>query len=434
MVASMRIRIPGPLLSLISILAICASAAFAQTFVPEKIVFSGTELSQAELLAYTGLHPGEAVTRDQIQAASDKLTGTGLFTDVRFSFDGSELSFVLNPSMAVVPVRYDNFPWWDDATLNGAVGAKIPLFHGSLYPGGPMREQVIAVLTSLLEAKDVRGAAITTAPVGDANGDQVAIAYRIDTPAVVVEPVRIEGYSGVWTQPLEAVEKATDGQAFDGTMRDKVAAAVRGVYDGRGFLGMTMTDPAWGVPRVMGGKVLVPVKVTITSEGGGQFRVSGLHIEGDLFMTEEQFAQRAKLHAGDVANPQLWKQAQEMAAAAYKTHGYMEAKIDAVPALDRANHTVDYTIKVEPGAVYRMGKLTVANLSEAQKAEVLAYWKMREGEVFNPSLIPQFMEDYHRLRAPELQSIRGWNFRAKWTADQEAHTVDVLLTFEPPAR
>ncbi len=421
-------------LSVVMALAVCASAAWPQTFVPGKITFSGSELSQAELLAYTGLHPGEAITRDQMQAASDKLTGTGLFTDVRFSFDGSELSFALNPSVAVVPVRYDNFPWWDDATLNSAVATKVPLFHGSLYPGGPMREQVIAVLTSLLAAKGVEGAAIGTSPIADANGDQVAIAYRIDAPAVVVEPVRIEGYSGVWTQPLQSVEKAIDGQPFDASMRDKVTAAVRAVYDGRGFLGMTMTDPAWGEPRLMGVKILVPLKVAITSEGGGQFRVSGLHLEGDLFMTDEQFAQRSKLHVGDVANPGFWKQTQEMIAAPYKTHGYIEAKIDAVPALDRTKHTVDYTIKVEPGAVYRIGKLTVANLSEAQKAEVLPYWKMREGDVFNASLIPQFMEDYHRLRAPELQSIRGWSFHAKWTADKSAHTVDVLLTFEPPAR
>lgn len=416
------------------ILAIYAGPAIAQTFVPEKITFSGTELSQVELLAYTGLHPGEAVTRDQMQAASDKLTGTGLFTDVRFSFDGSELSFALNPSVAVVPVRYDNFPWWDDAALNALVAAKIPLFHGSLYPGGPMRDQVIAVLTSLLAAKGVEGAAIVTSPVGDADGNQVGIEYRIDSPAVVVEPVRIEGYSGVWTQPLQSVEKAIDGQPFDASMRDKVTAAVRAVYDSRGFLGMTMTDPAWGEPHLMGGKILVPLKVAITSEGGGQFRVSGLHLEGDLFMTDEQFAQRSKLHVGDVANPGFWKQTQEMIAAPYKTHGYIEAKIDAEPALDRTKHTVDYTIKVEPGTVYRMGKLAVANLSEAQKAEVLPYWKMQEGDVFNASLIPQFMEDYHRQRAPELQSIRGWSFHAKWTADLGAHTVDVVLTFEAPAR
>jgi outer membrane translocation and assembly module TamA len=151
-------------------------------------------------------------------------------------------------------------------------------------------------------------------------------------------------------------------------------------------------------------------------------------------MNEEQLAQRGKLHPGDVANPQLWKQTQELVAAPYKTHGYLDAKIDAVPALDRAHHTVDYTIRVEPGAVYHMGKLTVVNLSSAQQAEVMPYWLMREGDAYNPTLVPQFMEDYHRERAPQLQSIRGWSFNAKWSANRDTHAVDVVLTFEPPSQ
>ena len=120
-------------------------------------------------------------------------------------------------------VRYDNFPWWDDKTLNAAVVAKVPLFHGAIYPGGPMRDQVKGALTSLLVAKDVRGSVITTAPVGDANGEQVGIAYRIESPRVVVGAFHIEGYSGVWTGPLQEIEKAAMGQAFAGAAREKLA-------------------------------------------------------------------------------------------------------------------------------------------------------------------------------------------------------------------
>jgi len=48
----------------------------------------GIDVHQAELLAFTGLRAGEPVTRDQMQTATNKLTATGLFTGVRFSFDG----------------------------------------------------------------------------------------------------------------------------------------------------------------------------------------------------------------------------------------------------------------------------------------------------------------------------------------------------------
>jgi outer membrane protein assembly factor BamA len=409
----------------------CCSGS-AQAYVPQAITFSGSTLSQEELLGFTGLRGGESVTRDQMQTATDKLTATGLFTDVRFSFDGQTLTFELKPSPGVVPVQYESFPWWDDKALNAAVAARVPLFHGALYPGGPMRAQVSAALTALLAAKGVQ-ARVSTAPVGDANGDQVAILYRIDAPPVVVESFRIYDYSGVWTQPLQALEKATAGEKFEGSMRDKLADQVRAVYGSQGFIDVTMTPPAFGAPHVADGKVLVPATASITSEGG-QYRVAGLHLVGDLFMSQEQFAQRAKLHPGDVANPDVWKQMREMIAAPYRTHGYIDAKIDAVPVLDRAGHTVDYTITVQSGPVYHMGKLTVVNLNDRQKAEVMPYWQMREGDAFNTDLIPKFMADYHKSRAEQLQSIRGWAFDAKWSGNKDTHSVDVVLTFTPPAQ
>jgi len=423
-------RTPPAAVFYAALLWFCASApALAQDYVPTTVTFSGTELSQAELLAFTGLRPGEQVSREQMQAAADKLTGSGLFIDARFSFDGETLQFDLKPSPAVVPVEYDNFPWWDDAALNAAVAARVPLFHGAIYPGGPMREEVTAVLAGLLETKGVRGPVITTAAVGNESHDQVAIRYHIDTPTVVVGTFHIENYSGVWTQPLEAVEKSAAGEKIDGSIRDKLADEVREVYGSRGFIDMTMTAPAWGTPLLVTGEIAVPVRATITSEGG-QYHVEGMHLTGDVFMTQEEFEKRAKLHSGDVANEEVWTQIKEMVAAPYRTHGYLDAKIDAAPTLDRAQHTVDYTITVVPGAVYHMGKLTLVNLDEKQKAELMPYWLLHKGDVFNGDLIPQSVVDYHRLRAGELQSIHA-GFTAKWAADQGTRVVDVVVTFEP---
>jgi outer membrane protein insertion porin family len=410
------------------LLTFLSGGVFAQTYSVGKIVFSGTDLSQGELLAFTGLRAGEQVTRDQMQAAATRLTYTGLFADARFTLDGETLTFELKPSPAVVAVRYDNFPWWDDKALNTAVAAKVPLFHGAIYPGGPMRDEVTAALTSLLVAKDVRGSMIRTATVGDAQGEQVGIAYRIESPRVVLGTFHIEGYSGVWTGPLQEIEKGAMGQAFAGAAREKLADAVRAVYGRQGFIDVTMTEPAWGTPLLVSGAIAVPVRMSIESEGG-QYHVSGMHLNGDVFMTQEQFAERAKLHAGDVANQELWAQVRETVAAPYKTQGYLDAKIDATPALDRAAHTVDYTITVQPGPVYRMGKLTLGNLSEAQKAELMPYWLLKTGDVFNAELIPQSVNEYHRVRAADQQTIRG-GFAAKWTENQDAHTVDVVVRFD----
>ena len=410
--------------------AALARAAQAQTWSPSQISFTGTDLSQAELLAFTGLKPGENVTRDQMQAAADKLTASGLFSSGQFTFDGQTLTFALTPSAAVVPVQYDNFPWWDDKTLNAAVAAKVPLFHGSLNPGSVMRDQVSTALESILAAKGVGSAAISTSPVGNASHDQVGILYHIDSPPVVLDSFRVYDYSGVWTRPIEEVEKGAAGQKFQGSIRDKLAEDVRAVYGRLGFIDMKMTPPVWGHPHVAGGKILVPMTASITSEGV-QYRIAALHLQGDLFMAEDQFLKRATLHPGDVADQDAWKQIREMVTAPYRTHGYLDAKIDETPTMDRANHTVDYAITVTPGPVYCMGKLTMVNLDQKQKAELMPYWLLHSGDPFNPDLIPKSIADYHKLRAEPLQSIRA-GFDAHWAANHDTHMVDVVLTFDVP--
>src|ERR1700679_2899172 len=88
------------------LLAIFSDGALAQTYPVGKIAFSGTDLSQQELLAFTGLRTGP-VTRDQMQAAATRLTDTGLFADARFTLDGENLTFELKASPAVVAVQYD---------------------------------------------------------------------------------------------------------------------------------------------------------------------------------------------------------------------------------------------------------------------------------------------------------------------------------------
>src|SRR5579864_2752001 len=92
--------------------AVPGTAAGAQTYFPDTITFSGATQTQDQLLAFTRLHPGR-VTKDEMQAASDRLVATGLFSDVRYTLNDAVLQFTLTPSPAVLPVRYDNFPWWD---------------------------------------------------------------------------------------------------------------------------------------------------------------------------------------------------------------------------------------------------------------------------------------------------------------------------------
>src|SRR5690348_2991507 len=122
-----------------------AQTAGAQNYLPKQIVFAGTTAAQSELLAVAGLKPGSTLTQQDMQAAAQKLIDSGAFSDVRFAFDGQQLLYTLKPA-ELQPVSYVNFPWWNEAALNAAVAAKVPLFQGSVAPESPMQQAVAHAL------------------------------------------------------------------------------------------------------------------------------------------------------------------------------------------------------------------------------------------------------------------------------------------------
>jgi outer membrane protein insertion porin family len=401
-----------------------ARALPAQKYTPQKITFSGTTASATELLSVSGLKPGDAVGQPEIQAAGQKLIDTGMFSDVRFSFDGVDLNYALKPAATLAPVRYNNFPWWDEARLNAAVAAKVPLFHGKVPPESGMQRAVAQALTALLADKGVT-ATVTGGPAQDAATNAPVVEYHIDVPAVQVASVDLDGITAGWIEPVGAITKAAVGQAFDPATEATLAAALRAVYHRQGFLDEAMTGFAHGAPGVRDGKVLVPVSATVVS--GSQYHLVGLHLSGDTLMTAEEFAKRAEIHPGDVANEDQLRRALLAVGIPYRERGYLRAKINATPTVDAANHTVDYAIAVQPGPVFHMGKLALVNLNEKQTAEVRQCWPLHEGDAYDAVVVPQFLNKYKN----QLHSLDGWSASYKAYEHEDTLVVDLVVTFQP---
>jgi outer membrane protein assembly factor BamA len=397
----------------------------AQKYVPKKITFSGTTANPAELLAVSGLKPGDSLGQAEIQAAAQKLIDTGLFTDVRFAFDGVALNYMLKPAEGLEPVTYSNFPWWDEQALNAAVTVKVPLFHGSVPPESGMQQQVATALTALLAEKGVQSATVTAVPARDASMKDAGIQFHIDAPPIQIGGVNFSGVSSAWVEPVAAIQKAAVGQDFDPANEATLATALRAIYHRQGYLDVALTGFAHGEPQVADGKVMVPVSGTIVE--GAQYRLAGLHLSGDVLMTPEEFAKAAKIHPGDIANEDLLRGTMAMISGPYKAHGYLRAKIDAKPTMDSAARTVDYAIAVQPGPVFHMGELSLVNLNQQQKAQVLQYWPLRPGDVYDAVLVPQFLTKYKN----QLHSLDGWSASYKAFEHEDTQIVDLVVTFRP---
>ncbi|HZD49545.1 MAG TPA: POTRA domain-containing protein [Silvibacterium sp.] len=404
-------------------------ALVAQKYTIEKVSFTGyPAATQAELMTAAGLQSGVPLDQPEIQAAAQKLSDTGLFSDVHFAFDGSELKFTLTPADGAVPALFVNFPWWDNKTLTAVVSARVPLFHGTVIPESGMQRQVTAALTALVTAKGVP-AKVTAQPHTD-SAKLLGIDFQIESPPVQIVEVKFLGASGAFANAVDAIQMAAAGQAFNEATQAALQSALCAVYHRDGYLEVKMTKFAHGEPQFAGGRIGVPVSATIVE--GPQYRVGNLTLSGDALMTQEEFAKLAKLHAGDVANEDLLHATLAEIAAPYKTRGYLQASIEANPTFDRTAHfdragnTVSYSIVVVPGPVFHMGKLTLVNLDDDRKALVLKYWTMHEGDVYDATYPPAFLN----MNRSNLRALEGWSANYMRSEHEDTHVVDVTITFQ----
>lgn len=403
-----------------------APALLAQKYTPKKITFSGyPAVSQAELLAASGLNPGTPIGQPDMQAAAQKLSNSGLFSDVRFGFDGVELHYALKPASDSEPVSYQNFPWWPSQALTAALAAKVPLFHGLVVPESGLQSQLVAELTTLVQQKGVTGVSISAVPRTGSSGQVVGVVFRIDRPPVQVGSVQFQGASPQWAAPLAAIEKASAGQDIGEGTASTFDAAIKAVYHREGYLEVALSNFSYGAPQLVDGKLAIPVSATI--EEGPQYRLSGLKLSGDVWMTSDEFAKRARIHPGEIANEDLLRQTLAQVASPYRSKGYIRANISADPVFDRAQHTVSYSITVSPGPVFHMGKLTLLNLDSEKQALVMKYWTLREGDAYDGNYPPTFLN----RNKSTLHELDAWSASYKQYENEDTHIVDLVITFRP---
>src|SRR5260370_16493509 len=81
-------------------------------------------LTEAQVIAITGLVPGAQIGRNDLQTAADKLVQSGLFAKVSYSFQTKFASVLVTFHVEESPrisVYFDNIPWFSDSSLGHAI-------------------------------------------------------------------------------------------------------------------------------------------------------------------------------------------------------------------------------------------------------------------------------------------------------------------------
>jgi outer membrane protein insertion porin family len=410
-------------------LLLAGLSAAAQKFQPKTIQFKGApEYSNQELLNVADLKLGDKLNFDDMNAHTQKLMDTGLFHSIVFKFDGVDLVYSLVPSDQLYAVRLENLPLAISDGLEQALHARFPLYRGKVPSEGGLMEQVRQALEEMLAANVIK-ASVTATPYTDQKLRKVtAMSYAITSPPVLVGEIRLNKDSA----PLDA--KATEILArLTGSIYNSAGSASQigtnlGVYyQDKGYLEAEVYATPANPPVVTPDAIRIPFQLSVTT--GPLYKIAEVRLTPGLLVSQADFDHQSHIHPGDIATSQYVRENWQYIERQYHNKGYMKAAVHATTSLDHAQGTASFTVSVEPGPVYTMGNLSVANVSEELRQRMIAAWKLPAGAVFDESAV----RSYYAIR--EENPTLGRIFSSVYckyvlTLNDETHTVDVALRLE----
>ncbi len=387
--------------------------------------------SSAQVLAIAGIAVGQQAGKPEFEAARDRLIATGAFETVGYKFEpgsgkqGYVASFQVTEVEPAYPVRFEELGV-ADAELQALLLGKDPLFATGTVPATkPLMERYTGWIQEYLATKGITEPIVSKVVQGNAvpgKSEEFAMLFR---PARNLPAVAQVTFSGNKVMPQgalrEAVHLAAVGSPYtESGFRELLNQAVRPVYEQRGRVRVAFpeirTEPVSDVEGVH-----VYVKV----DEGESYALGKVEIAEPSPVEARTLLKTADIKTGDVANFDRVNEGLERIRKAVRHAGYLDGKVTTERKINDEKKSVDVMVKIDAGALYTMGKLTIVGLDLNGEAAILKMWGLKEGKTLNPEYPDLFM-----VRVKEEGLFDGLGeTKAEMKVDAVKHTADVTLRF-----
>jgi outer membrane protein assembly factor BamA len=405
-----------------------ACPAQVQLVKPQTIRFDGSkEYTAQELIAAIDVKAGRTYTGDDLDKSAQKLMSVGVFQKVWFKFDGVDLIYNLSDNPELYPVVIGNLPLAPGPTVDAELRKRIPLYHGKVPAEGGMLDAVRQAMQGMLADEGVQ-ANVTAVPAGVAGAKATAMRFRIDSPAVVVGAVAVEGMSA--TMKDKVVGLLSHGtRPYDwAEAGPRLADEVTAMYAANGYAAARVTATQNGSPTLTNGALRVPFTLDVTE--GKIYRLGSVQIASGVPVTmdevEKLTGERTRYSPENV----YARAARNAAERVLKAKGYLDCDVELQPQVDDAAGVVNYTVAAKPGPVYHLGLLKFDNVSDQLRSLLMRKWQMMPGDPFNESYVASFVLAAQNGDAVLQRTLNGVKATYDVKADPQSHDVNVIIRLE----
>jgi outer membrane protein assembly factor BamA len=419
--------------AVIGAVALCAPDASAQAFLNEVHASGSTHYTEEQIIALIGLKPGAPVTRDNVQAVANYLSQLGIFSRVNWTTRDADTNLVFQVEDApVVPVWFDNFPWFSEKELTDSIALAVPLFNGLVPQDGSLLDDISNALTLLLQTNKISGTIEHTLLAKPGSDDQV-MQFHVVGPTLTIDSLT---YTDALAQnSVKLADRKLDlvGKPFSRFAIEMfVSEQVRPLYLQSGHLRAKFGAPE---PRFTGDpNQPLPSKVAVTLpiDAGLAYKLKEVTWSGNTVITTAPLGTLVAAKTGDIvdgmAMTAVWQRVQRE----YARRGYVDAKIDPQPEYSDADSTVSFRVVINEGPLYRMGKLVITGLSLDAERALRVNWKLAANDVYDGAWVEDMLA---RLGKPSTEifgrlPVHYSEVGHLITPGDAPNTMDVMIDFQ----
>jgi outer membrane protein assembly factor BamA len=393
--------------------------------------------SADQVIAATGLQPGQAFDQKMLDDVAERLGKSGAFVGVGYSYksQGSLISidFKIEESEKFHECIFDNFVWLTPAEIQARLKKDVPLYIGVAPETGNMLDDIANSLEKLSQEKGVAAhvrrvqQANIFARGGDPNWKHF---YSAEGIKVTIESFRFTGTSAVKPSDLQHEAEQSIGREYS-LFRCTLfgSATILPYYRGRGYLRAGLAPPVPEILKRSSDSAEFAVAVMYAVDEGSSYTWKGAEWNGNQAMTIAALDALIALKPNEVANGEKIQVGWDAVTRTYSKNGYFDAKIIPEATFDETQHFVSYRVTVSEGPQYHMGDLLVVGVSSAAADRLKKRWRLKPGDIFDSTYAQEFLS---KEAAAALQGAAppGARVGIRTARDPAQHLVNVTIQVE----
>lgn len=362
-----KLKLKSILLLISSLYA--GSAIALEPFIVKDIRVEGIQRTEAgTVFSYLPVKVGETMNDDLASQAIKSLYGTGFFKDVRIEAEGDVLIVTVQERSAIAQIDFSgnkSFP--TDKMKEGL--KQIGISEGQIFDKSQLDRAEQEIKRQYL-SQGKYGATVK-AVVSPLERNRVAVRFDIEEGAVSkIRDINIVGNQAFSTEDLRAEFLLTTPNWMswwnkdDQYSKQKLNAdleTLRSFYMNQGYLEFNIDSTQVSITP---DKKDIYITVNITE--GEKYTISEVKLAGETLVPEDDLRQLIQVQVGDTFSREKVTQTSKAISDRLSDDGYAFSNVNAVPELNKEQHTAAFTFFVDPGKRVYVRRINIVGNSRTR--------------------------------------------------------------------